>query len=167
MCKQCFSDYKKKRRLADPEPTLRKTREYRDSHKAEISASGKEYREAHVEEEAFRVACWRLENPGNRRENEARRRARKKGSQVVKITKAQRADRLAVFGGKCSYCLIGPFEHWDHLKPLELGGPHILSNLRPSCAKCNLRKGKMPAKDWLLRCKAAHGSADSVRPARP
>lgn len=155
MCKQCFSDYKKKRRLADPGPTLRKTAEYRASHKAEISASGKIYREKNQGREASRKAVWSRSNPINRLESQARRRALKRGTQVVKITKAQLADRLAVFGGRCSYCLTGLFEHWDHLMPLELGGPHILSNLRPSCARCNLRKGVVSPREWLAKCKAA------------
>ncbi|MBT2266408.1 HNH endonuclease [Rhodococcus erythropolis] len=35
----------------------------------------------------------------------------------------------------------GPYQHLDHVKPLSAGGPHMLSNLRPSCADCNLSKG--------------------------
>ena len=47
-----------------------------------------------------------------------------------------------MFAG-CYICGI-PFAevavHLDHVKPLAKGGPHLLSNLRPACELCNLRK---------------------------
>jgi hypothetical protein len=30
--------------------------------------------------------------------------------------------------------------HWDHRDPLSLGGAHSISNLRPTHARCNLRR---------------------------
>lgn len=35
----------------------------------------------------------------------------------------------------------GEWAEIEHVKPLALGGPHILANLRPSCGPCNRRKG--------------------------
>jgi 5-methylcytosine-specific restriction endonuclease McrA len=71
-----------------------------------------------------------------------------KSAQTAKIGKSDIVARVSVFGERCAYC-GGPFEHLDHVKPISLGGPHILSNLRPSCAKCNLTKNAKPAKEWL------------------
>lgn len=62
--------------------------------------------------------------------------------------------RVSVFGWQCAYC-NGPYQHLDHLKPLSRGGPHILANLRPSCARCNQRKSATPAREWLSRMTAA------------
>jgi len=56
--------------------------------------------------------------------------------------------RLSVFGHRCAYC-GGPFEMLDHLKPLANGGHHLLSNLRPSCRRCNGHKNAMGPTDWL------------------
>ncbi|WP_443079021.1 HNH endonuclease [Streptosporangium sp. NBC_01495] len=30
--------------------------------------------------------------------------------------------------------------YWDHYKPISKGGHHVVDNLRPACAACNLRK---------------------------
>lgn len=42
--------------------------------------------------------------------------------------------------GRCAYCLVAPFEHWDHVIPVARGGRHSIGNLLPSCARCNLKK---------------------------
>lgn len=73
------------------------------------------------------------------------RRAQKKLSLHLRFTDVQLAQRMAMFAG-CWMC-GGPFEHIDHVKPLAAGGPHILANLRPACAPCNLSKGSQ----WPLR----------------
>jgi 5-methylcytosine-specific restriction endonuclease McrA len=162
MCKGCFSDYKKKRYQENPIPTLEKTRAYRASHLIDLKQADKLWRLNNPGKIAAKAARWAKNNPGRRLEAQQRRRARKKGSQVIKITQVMLRDRLTIFGGQCAYC-SGPFEHWDHVKPLELGGPHILSNLRPACAPCNIRKGQMTPNEWFLLIQAfnisyQHGS---------
>jgi hypothetical protein len=67
-------------------------------------------------------------------------------------TKQAIADRMTALGNRCAYC-GGPFEHVEHLKPLSLGGPHCLANLRPSCRRCNAEKFTTPPKAWLARCR--------------
>lgn len=47
--------------------------------------------------------------------------------------------RMSMFGFRCWLC-DGAFEAIDHVKPLSMGGPHMLSNLRPICQECNGRK---------------------------
>ena len=62
-------------------------------------------------------------------------------AKVVHFTAAQLASRLSMFSG-CWMCGTSTEEmHIDHVKPIIKGGPHMLSNLRPACAPCNLRKG--------------------------
>lgn len=119
-----------------------------------LRKASKLYSERNKEKGRLKVALWAKNNPERRAESEQRRRARKRGSQTIKLTKEMLDSRLAVFGWCCAYC-GGKFEHWDHLKPLELGGPHILSNLRPSCAQCNLSKGAIPPLEWLRRIRSS------------
>lgn len=69
------------------------------------------------------------------------RRAHITRTYTVPFTATQMAARLAFYGYRCWMC-GGPYEHLDHVKPIAAGGPHMLANLRPSCAKCNLSKGR-------------------------
>jgi 5-methylcytosine-specific restriction endonuclease McrA len=67
----------------------------------------------------------------------------------AQITQDKLLGRALVYDGLCAYYHQKPFENFDHLIPVCRGGPNILSNLRPCCKSCNMRKGKMPAKQWL------------------
>lgn len=51
-------------------------------------------------------------------------------------------DKFTMWGGRCWICTIelGDGFHWDHVKPLNKGGSHMLSNLRPACGPCNKAK---------------------------
>lgn len=69
-----------------------------------------------------------------------KRRALLRESQVLPISDKGLAARLDYYGGKCWICQTAPMEHWDHVKPISKGGSHILANLRPACAKCNVSK---------------------------
>lgn len=54
-----------------------------------------------------------------------------------------KADVIEEYGDKCWHC-GGPFEELDHHPvPVRLGGHHKLSNVKPSCTKCNDR-GRPP-----------------------
>lgn len=60
---------------------------------------------------------------------------------ALPFTVEQLRQRMAVFGNRCWIC-NGEYQQVDHVKPIKAGGPHILANMRPSCAKCNRRKNK-------------------------
>lgn len=47
--------------------------------------------------------------------------------------------RWEYYGGKCWLCGADG-EQTDHVKPLNKGGLHVLSNLRPICKSCNSSK---------------------------
>lgn len=70
----------------------------------------------------------------------AERRIRVKLASIAKFTPGQLRERLSVFGGTCAYCGANSPTHIDHVKPLSRGGAHCLSNLRPACPTCNMRK---------------------------
>lgn len=60
--------------------------------------------------------------------------------QTSYTTKAKVQARMAMFGGRCWICKVGPFEEIDHVKPLSKGGAHLPANLRPACRSCNRSK---------------------------
>jgi 5-methylcytosine-specific restriction endonuclease McrA len=81
---------------------------------------------------------WRQDNPDLMAAAQVRYRARKKAALIVRFTLEQLEDRLSMFSG-CWMC-GGLATEVEHVKPLEKGGAHCLSNLRPSCRSCNATK---------------------------
>lgn len=90
---------------------------------------------------------WAKENFLSARNKDHRYRANKRRNTIQKFTKQQLEQRMSVFGFRCAYC-GGSFDHIDHVKPISKGGPHCLSNLRPSCKRCNLQKHNKSLSDW-------------------
>lgn len=65
----------------------------------------------------------------------------RKNAPRVRYTKAELEQRMSMFSA-CWLC-GGDFvegRHVDHVKPLARGGWDCLSNLRPACPSCNIRK---------------------------
>lgn len=58
----------------------------------------------------------------------------------IEFTVEQLIQRMDYFGRKCWICGVGT-SGVDHVKPIIMGGPHLLANLRPCCRSCNSRKG--------------------------
>lgn len=69
-----------------------------------------------------------------------RARARRFGFDPM-VERFTRDEVVTRYGDACSYC-GGAFEELDHWVPVELGGEHTLDNVRPSCHRCNNRKGR-------------------------
>lgn len=63
-------------------------------------------------------------------------------------TPEQIRQRMLYFGDVCSYC-GGPFEEVEHSIPLDRGGTNWAANLRPSCRRCNRRKGTKTIWEFL------------------
>lgn len=81
-----------------------------------------------------------------------RRRARKKNNGCEDFTQEQLLEHWRQEGinpDKCYYCETGEYEHLDHYIPIAKGGPHFMSNLRPSCRACNLSKNDKMPEEWL------------------
>jgi 5-methylcytosine-specific restriction endonuclease McrA len=90
---------------------------------------------------------WR--DPEFARAKSARRKAMRRAVTVGVITPESLKARIAYYGGKCWMC-GADYEHLDHVKPISKGGAHMLANIRPACAPCNLLKSnqwpyKVPA----------------------
>ncbi|QOY96371.1 HNH endonuclease [Massilia sp. UMI-21] len=86
----------------------------------------------------------------------------------MRLTKAQRTDLRAKFGGRCAYCgcELGERFHADHFEPCErklkfVSGKGLiasgefhrpesnrLDNFMPACAPCNISKHSMTLEGW-------------------
>ena len=91
---------------------------------------------------------WALNHPLEARAYDSKKRAKRAGAQLHQFMASELELRMSVFGFACAYC-GGPFQDVDHVKPLSRGGPHCLSNLRPSCEPCNSRKHAKDHKSWF------------------
>lgn len=86
--------------------------------------------------------AWSKSDRGREVSAEAsrRRRAAARATAVASISVEDIQAKVSYYGGKCWICRTAEFEHIDHVKPLSKGGAHVLANLRPACAPCNLSK---------------------------
>lgn len=114
------------------------------SHKAKIASQAKAYRAAHKDEIAAYMKAWWQANPDNRADNNAHRRARKRGAFTENVKRAVVYERD---GGRCHICgKKVPKKGWhlDHIIPLERGmahgGEHSYKNVAVSCPSCNMHK---------------------------
>ncbi len=98
---------------------------------------------------------YRKNNPEKIRDANRRRRALKLGANAVPYTTQ---DVVDTYGLNCYWCGVlcnryGPAHnsglpgwetslHVDHVILLFHGGDDTLENVRPACAKCNLKRGK-------------------------
>ena len=120
-CKACRSKYASELRNRNIEASRAKER-------ARYAANG--YRDKKRE--------WRMANPSRVVEYTSRRRALKQASTVGEVD----MERVLSSYGHCYLCgytLSGEI-HVDHVIPLSRGGAHSEQNLRPTHARCNLRK---------------------------
>lgn len=132
-CKPCnairYREYKEKNR----DKELARKKAYRDANKAKIA----EYQKTYQASYNLKNPHWRHRYPEAAKAQDTRRRGYRT-AETFPI--GVLSEKLAYWGGLCWMCRVAPHEHWDHVKPLSKGGLHLLSNLRPSCAKCNLEK---------------------------
>lgn len=71
-------------------------------------------------------------------------------SERVRKTRGARNDVYEKTKGMCWYCgtKLGDRWHVDHQHPFLKGGTDDLSNLVPSCRKCNLNKGALAIEEY-------------------
>lgn len=114
--------------------------------RARSAATTREWRQANPDKVAAHRQSWRAAHPDRtrelRRENQARRKARAQATQTNPI---DYASILAEHGMICHICGSEIPDttdlHFDHVIPLARGGVHTNDNIRPSHARCNMRKG--------------------------
>ena len=78
-----------------------------------------------------------------------RRRAKIKNCQINDFKSSDWEIILYEFEGRCAYCGDeSETLHQEHVKPLHNGGNNTLSNIVPSCPRCNQSKGTKDVADW-------------------
>ena len=117
-------------------------REYSSERRDHINARERANYAANSAPALERSKRWRQNNPDAFRAYNRALMARRSShlASFARLSQAQIEARVAAFGWQCWMC-GGDFEHLDHVKPLAVGGPHILANIRPACAQCNMSKG--------------------------
>lgn len=87
------------------------------------------------------VRAWRVSNVEAQREYYQRRRMVKETNPIAAELVKQ---RMLYFADVCWIChekILKDELHYEHKKPIAAGGSHLLSNLAPAHALCNLVKG--------------------------
>lgn len=147
---------------SDPEPAKKRAREWRSRNLQRKRETDKRWRNNNRDRANEIARRWALNNPEKRKEvvrrydqankdkkriNSARYRARKQALRTVRYSEQQLLGKLVVWRYRCYLCggLLDDSLHWDHVKPLVVGGADMLCNLRPTHGSCNRRKsGKWP-----------------------
>lgn len=150
--KQSRKEYQQAWYQANKDRNAASAARYRAKHRGELAAKQAEIRAKRpIDEQAELRAYKRGYNRGyqagqrelRQRDNTVstmKARARRSGVAMDVILPELLAQKLAYYGGKCWICRDRVHQHWDHVKPIAKGGAHILANLRPACARCNMRK---------------------------
>lgn len=162
-CRKCKSFRFRSWRESDVERSRERSRSWHEVNRARSIQNSRDWRKLNPEKHRNATRNWAINNEDAVREIKRmdyarrpdayklaarKRKASLKSAIVVPFGANDLMKRMSMFGFVCIYC-GGKFEHVDHAIPLSRGGLHTLSNLRPSCAKCNLRKGTKTISEFM------------------
>lgn len=93
----------------------------------------------------------------------------------MRLSKKERIELHAKYDGHCAYCgcLLGNRWHADHLKPVirlqdhrvaERLENHVMDNMMPACAPCNVSKGRQTLEGWRQLLAGHINSLNSYTP---
>jgi 5-methylcytosine-specific restriction endonuclease McrA len=155
-CKMCLAECRRVRRRQNPQLDRANERRWYAKNTGKKSAAGRARYWARPEQfRSARRAYGQLATVKQQNAmREALRRAKRRSVPALPFTAVQLAERMSMWAG-CWMC-GGPWDQVDHVKPINRGGPHFLSNLRPACKSCNSSK-----QDRWLGSAWAHGLAVS------
>jgi hypothetical protein len=167
-CKACQSAYDKTWRESNKEHRAEYDRQYTNQNREKKRERNRLYARAHTDDAKERsrkhreshpdrhekwnkdnsalhvrlVNLWRLLNPDKYFAQKRNRRARLKGS-GGHVTAQEWRDLKAKYDHTCLCC--GKREPeirltQDHVKPLAIGGEHVIGNIQPLCLSCNSKK---------------------------
>lgn len=106
------------------------------------------YRQEHRAEAVAYALAWSAANPDQRREYGRRRSVVLRGV-AWRHTRPEWLDKSALLGNVCIYCgEVKPLTR-DHKIPLVRGGNDAIENIVPACRRCNCRKGRRTATEYL------------------
>jgi len=152
LCKESWRVYRNEYRQKNKDAANSYGREYYQKNKVAMLASDKEYYQKNRQKRIDASSKWNKENKERHNEHARTKNNRRRAAKSIKFTVEQLAGRLDYWGRKCYLKLegcTGEYKHLDHVIPLSRGGLHALSNLRPACQSCNLRKGNKLLKELV------------------
>lgn len=142
-CKPCQRIRDRERYASEAKHRRKSAIEYHWNNRARRLAEMRSYNRRNPELRKMRSHEYYQANKSLFIEAANRRKQKLRGATVVKFTPAQLEQRLSMYGDLCWICrkpIASGQLHVDHVKPISRGGPHMLANLRPACAPCNLAK---------------------------
>lgn len=150
---------KRKRKKSDREvrqTRLARKRRYHDRHREQINVGKRQKRMDNPEKfrGIDRLRYWL--DPEKRRHQSRVARAKRTG-QPCYISLEDWKAPLVRFDFRCAYCgteITKSNRSLDHRVPLVRGGTNDISNLVPSCLRCNQQKHSMTAEEFLIYCEA-------------
>jgi 5-methylcytosine-specific restriction endonuclease McrA len=114
---------------------------YRDRNRESLRERGREYYLANRERVLAGIKKWKERNPLKLAEYKGRRRARELAATIGPVDYESILERDGLWCYLCEVGITTDDLHFDHVIPLARGGSHTADNIRPTHAKCNLRKG--------------------------
>lgn len=115
-------------------------RKYQAEHRDVVLVYKAEYREKNKERIAEYMRNWRKNNSAKRNQHNSKYVALKNGSKVESVNYEKILERDGMICHICELEIENDLQ-FDHVIPLSRGGAHSMENIKPSHARCNLRKG--------------------------
>jgi len=134
-------EYQRARYAANPDKMCAYQKVYRERHPEEVRARVDRYQSANKELIREREKSYRKNNAAKILVKNAKRRASLANVPTIPFTVEQLEQKWSYYGHRCWMCGSAEITTMDHVKPISLGGAHMLANLRPACSVCNSRKG--------------------------
>lgn len=146
----------------NPQKFLDRNRGWAERNPVKIKLGKREYYREHSGRINAVAAKWAKDNPELRKAVVAKHaesakimrrfytrsmHARKFGCQISTPSQEAVEAKVEYHNGKCYIC-GAEWECFDHIKPISKGGPHMLSNMKPCCNKCNQEKHAKWPYDW-------------------
>jgi 5-methylcytosine-specific restriction endonuclease McrA len=109
-----------------------------------VHAKNQKYYEENTAKICAHTATYQRENPEKVKVFQSRRRARKAAGRND-LAPQQWEEVLQAFDSRCAYChKKSRTLEMEHVVPLSKGGENTVSNIVPSCVRCNRKKSAGP-----------------------
>ena len=135
------------------ERNLEYQKKYREINREKLNEYDRhrnKYQAGRAESTASAIKRWQKNNTGKTRIFGQRRRAKQK-KVLSTLTEWQWEQAKEYFNQKCAYCGKKRKLHQEHFIPLASQGEYTVSNILPSCQKCNSRKSTKDFFEWYPR----------------
>lgn len=168
-CRKCQAQVARERRAANPQASLAAVRKWEQKHPEKVKEWARAGYHRYAAQRKEKVGAYQAQHPNEvkgwktkyarsekglerKRQKEGKRRALKQASGAETVPAWVVAKLFDLFEQHCVWCTTRKATQLDHIIPLSKGGPHIATNLAPSCATCNLSKSAKDPHTWAQKC---------------